>query len=145
MGRYPLSVKHCTRCDAEHSVFAFSPNRANRSGLQSACRDSSNRADKARYHGSEETRARSIAFATEYLRRVRDEALDLLGGRCVRCGEADRVVLDIDHIDGSGHVDGRNRGGLKLVRKVRANPGQFQLLCCNCHRRKTAAQRNWSK
>lgn len=55
---------------------------------------------------------------------------------CVRCGEDRLPCLSIDHIDGRGREDRRNRGkvgnGLysQLIRE--GFPSGFQTLCMNC-------------
>jgi len=69
-------------------------------------------------------------------------AIKDLGGCCKRCGESDPIVLEIDHID--GHAPGRRaKGGgngysTKLHRRILAgNHENLQVLCANCHVRKT--------
>lgn len=73
-------------------------------------------------------------------RARRRHAIYLLGGCCVMCGEADLIVLQIDHIKPVGRVNGRRvestQGAVKSV--IDGKPG-YQLLCANCHVRKTLA------
>lgn len=68
----------------------------------------------------------------------------MLGGACVVCGEEDVSVLQFDHIRGDGHCEGVGRAGLYAVRWVLAHPAEasvkYQLLCANCHMRKTAKE-----
>lgn len=83
------------------------------------------------------------AYQRNYWRLVRSEAVAALGGICQVCGEADPVVLDIDHVDGDGHLQ-LLPGGKKYRYKVYKDvldgrQDGYQLLCCNCHRRKTLA------
>jgi hypothetical protein len=65
--------------------------------------------------------------------------LDLLGNKCVRCGETDWRCLQIDHINGGGTKDfahGANARYCKIIREIKAGLNKYQLLCANC---------NWKK
>lgn len=73
-------------------------------------------------------------------RRKRLEAIELLGSKCVRCGEQDVRVLQINHRRNNGnHHQGKDRGansGPQLARKIVARTvslDDFELLCANCH------------
>lgn len=63
---------------------------------------------------------------------------------CVDCGEADPVVLEFDHRDGSdkhSHVS-------KMVshasdERLMAEIAKCDVRCANCHRRRTAKQMGW--
>jgi 5-methylcytosine-specific restriction endonuclease McrA len=99
-----------------------------------------------------------LAYGREYSRRYRQEksdvhrstqrtawgryrqaAIDTLGGSCVHCGEVDPIVLEIDHIDGRGGAHRKVKSKVGILRSVAADPEGYQLLCANCHRRKTYA------
>lgn len=72
--------------------------------------------------------------------RVRRRALSILGGKCVKCGEDDPAVLDIDHKLGGGTRERRaGRHHRQLWRAIingSADTNLYQILCANCHRRK---------
>ena len=69
---------------------------------------------------------------------IRQEVLDAYGGKCAECGEADRNVLQVDHIDGGGHQHLKEISN-SLSKWLLRNgfPEGYQLLCGNCHIRKT--------
>ena len=70
----------------------------------------------------------------EYHARKRQEAIELLGGACVRCGIDDPRVLQIDHVNGGGWKHHARRGSMGVVRDVITKNGKgFQLLCANCN------------
>ncbi len=81
--------------------------------------------------------------------KCRLEAIEVLGGLCVICGENDPRLLDIDHIKavcngGQVEPDGIRRSGPTWVRWLLANPElrkHYQLLCKNHHWLKTLADR----
>ena len=66
---------------------------------------------------------------------------------CVICGESDPVVLDFDHITGFIKEDTisnlikRNAS----IENIQLEIDKCQILCANCHRRKTAQDFNWFK
>lgn len=68
----------------------------------------------------------------------RDEAFRAYGGpKCVRCGETDPDVLQLDHINGGG-TQHRKEIGEPLphwLRKQGFPPG-YQVLCANCNTKK---------
>jgi hypothetical protein len=65
---------------------------------------------------------------------------------CVDCGEADPVVLQFDHRDGSEKVDDvgtmLNRASWKALLSEIA---KCDVRCANCHRVRTAQQNDWAK
>lgn len=82
--------------------------------------------------------------------KARRKAMDLLGGKCVACGEDDYDVLQFDHIEpvfrrSNGLADGKPCKGhghahshiLRLD-----NPAEvYQVLCANCHAKKSASEK----
>ena len=63
---------------------------------------------------------------------------------CVECGESDPKVLEFDHIIGEKvkAVSDMVRLGYGLDTIV-AEISKCQVLCANCHRRKTYSERGW--
>lgn len=96
-----------------------------------------------------------------YHERLRLVALVAYSGsppKCACCGNDDLRVLDIDHVRGDGAVHRRSMnvskatgkpyrsGGytIHLWLKNNGYPSGFQVLCSNCHRKKTHADRKHS-
>ena len=63
---------------------------------------------------------------------------------CVECGESDPRVLEFDHIRGRKYksVSVLADGNYSLD-KVKAEIRKCQVLCSNCHRKKTYKERGW--
>lgn len=64
---------------------------------------------------------------------------------CVTCGEADPVVLEFDHrvpADKDLDISEMVRRAYSLQR-ITAEIEKCDVLCANCHRRKTALQFGW--
>ena len=73
-----------------------------------------------------------------YLKKIRQGAISVLGGKCVRCGFTDIRALQIDHINGGGSKDvkRRGRGGQfynQVMNSFLNKENEFQLLCANCN------------
>lgn len=83
----------------------------------------------------------SIARAQDFITRVLSEQ------PCVDCGEDDLVVLDFDHLPEFKKTAGiskmvRNGVGLK---KLMDEVAKCEVVCANCHRRRTARRAGWSR
>src|SRR5579863_8485556 len=63
---------------------------------------------------------------------------------CVGCGETDPVVLDFDHRDGVDKLDDVSKlMTLKRYEEAKQEIEKCDVLCSNCHRRRTAKQQGW--
>jgi 5-methylcytosine-specific restriction endonuclease McrA len=83
----------------------------------------------------------------------RCRAVGFLGGACVVCGETDVSVLQLDHIHNDGYKErqGRHTGGDHgrlgsaavdwVLSHQEEAKDKYQILCANCHVRKTAAEK----
>jgi 5-methylcytosine-specific restriction endonuclease McrA len=76
--------------------------------------------------------------------KLKDYVSDYLSNHpCVACGETDPVVLEFDHIKGKeaaiAELVYRNAPLSRLQEEIE----KCQVLCCNCHKRKTAKERGW--
>lgn len=77
--------------------------------------------------------------------RARTYIVDLLlNGQCTDCGIADAAVLEFDHVGPKRMEVGRLvREGYRLER-IKAEVASCELVCANCHRRRTATRcRSW--
>lgn len=105
--------------------------------------------DSRRVYATEEERKAAAAQRQRArLLSLRHEILDLLGGSCVGCGIVELAVLEIDHVkdDGKHHRRSVNRGipyYRDLLVLAREEPDALQVLCANCHRRKTCQDKGW--
>jgi 5-methylcytosine-specific restriction endonuclease McrA len=88
--------------------------------------------------------SRRYADRREYLiqavqkrrKKIREQALEFLGGRCARCGYRRCIdALEIHHLESSDKDFGISaKGYTRSWTKVRAELEKCQLLCANCHR-----------
>ncbi len=96
----------------------------------------------------ESYRTRAKAYREKVKLEYRTNMLDFMKGKsCVTCGESDIVVLELDHIDPTTKRFSISQA-VKLGQKwesVLEEIEKCQVLCANCHKRKTAKQFGWYK
>jgi hypothetical protein len=61
------------------------------------------------------------------------KAFDLLGNKCKKCGETEKLVLQIDHIKGGGNKERRGLNSLYRYKKVLEDKKKYQILCARCN------------
>ena len=89
------------------------------------------------------TRCRPCAdYQTALAQKLRDEVLTGYGGKCACCGDADRNVLEVDHVNGDGGAHRQELRGSGTTRTYtwalkNRFPPRLQLLCASCHLAKT--------
>jgi 5-methylcytosine-specific restriction endonuclease McrA len=62
---------------------------------------------------------------------------------CVSCGERDPVVLEFDHLYEKDKDISAMAGQGYSIEAIRNEISKCQVLCANCHRRKTSKERKW--
>jgi len=64
--------------------------------------------------------------------------IQLLGGKCVKCGFSDWRALQIDHINGDGNTERKKQKSPSCIYKmifesINLKENKYQLLCANCN------------
>jgi hypothetical protein len=136
----PESLRWCSRCCRERPESSF--NRFG-SGRQWWCRDcfKAYYAERRAHH-----RRRNNALKAQRVREAQDLVLAVLHAhRCADCGVTDPVVLEFDHV-------GPKRAEIStLVRRGVLEPvlvaemARCEIVCANCHRRRTAKRQHWPR
>lgn len=77
-------------------------------------------------------------YGIEKNKKLRLATLEALGGICVRCGFNDKRALQIDHINGGGSKERKERPYSGQFNKVvlksfLKGENKYQLLCANCN------------
>ncbi len=83
----------------------------------------------------ERRRQNNNSFNKEYRKRFKKAIFDILGNKCVKCGFTDERALQIDHINGNGHQDRKEKGDYygRILKELTTIPDKYQLLCSNCN------------
>ena len=88
---------------------------------------------KYRYNNDIEFKKKIVKDKREWGRLRRFEAMELLGGKCVRCGFSDWRALQFDHIDGGGTRDRKGKDNWVILKRIKSGKFRYQLLCANCN------------
>ena len=112
-----MTVKKCVRCGQSKSGDEFNKDSRHRDGLDSYCK------------------LCHKILVSAYGYRLQTKALNLLGGKCVRCGETDRRVLQINHLNGTGGGEDRynQRKFLRSLVKGQRSTDNLEVRCANCN------------
>jgi hypothetical protein len=133
-------VRRCGRCKQVKPETEF--NRL-REGRQHWCRECYREYFRAR---GDLHRKQSLDAKTKRIARDRRFIAEYLEGHpCVDCGEADQRVLDFDHVGDKTHdVCEMVARGLPIA-TLRAEIARCEVVCANCHRRRTAKRAAWKR
>ena len=134
--------KRCTMCKQWKPLDQFHRNRTKKDGLQGRCKPCNIAINRQWYRDHPEARAaRMDEYARRRKRFLQEQLLSYLRDHpCVDCGESDPVVLEFDHLrDKTANVT------TLVIRRVAwsrvlAEIAKCEVVCANCHRRRTAAR-----
>lgn len=154
-------MKRCPNCKIVKSIDLFDKNISNKDGLQSQCKkcrsekakDYFQRKKESLYKQRSKYRKKKYKESngdylldfkkrnTKYALKRKEILKEFLSEGCVVCGEKDPTVLEFDHLQeklkGIANISNKK----ELLNEVK----KCQILCCNCHRRKTAKERKFWK
>jgi hypothetical protein len=134
------AVKRCCTCKQVRPLTDFNRLLRAKDGRQPSCR-----ACNAAYHQKNWDRHMAQIRARRERRRAANKAfiIDYLRVHpCVDCGETDIVVLEFDHLrDKRANVSYLIQGG--EMQRLCEEIEKCDVVCANCHRRRTARRANW--
>jgi 5-methylcytosine-specific restriction endonuclease McrA len=136
-------MKQCGRCKQEKNLNSFSWKNQEKNLLQSYCRECNKKNLKCFYENNrnkflERNKTRKIL-----IRKLVFEFLQT--HPCVDCGEKDPIVLEFDHVNPSTKTQNISRMVIEGYswKSIEKEIKKCQILCSNCHKRKTAREQNW--
>ncbi len=140
-------IKACTICQSQKFLDEFNKRTSSKDGYQNVCRECNSKRNKLHYErNKEKVLARTLASKKIGKAILRDYICTYLETHvCVCCGESDIRCLEFDHLkDKSCNISDilTNVGTLD---KLKIEIDKCQVLCANCHRKKTATDFNWYK
>ena len=132
-------VKRCSTCKVVKPLDAFNRLRSAKDGRQHACRECN-----AAYHSANWDRHMGQIRARRKRRKAAARAfiLDHLRAHpCTDCGETDIVVLEFDHLrDKRANVS--SLMSTSEIWRIEEEIAKCEVVCANCHRRRTARRAN---
>ncbi len=161
-----METKICNKCHEEHSLDSFSINDKARGYRRPDCKACvALRVGTKRKKETPDQRETRLAWHKNYYQTaytpdqkkvwreanrrayhsLREEVITNLGGICVACQNEDVDVLQVDHIHGGGGKLRKELGHTKTMRIIRDRLrekdssvfNEVQILCANCHHKKT--------
>ncbi len=136
-------MKFCPRCKENLPLASFANNKAKKDGKASQCRECKKSLQADWYKKNTKThkiKIRQNEFS--YREENRLKIIEFLKlNPCVICGESDPIVLEFDHLNNKkSAISSLMKRSWKTIEKEMQ---KCQVLCANCHRRKTAKQLGW--
>ncbi|HXG86253.1 MAG TPA: hypothetical protein VNI84_19695 [Pyrinomonadaceae bacterium] len=140
--------KTCTKCHCRKDLPAFPARKISKDGRASWCRACykicwnkryfENHAHYRKSHNASRNKIReqNARKVFEYLERH----------PCKNCGESDPIVLEFDHREKTDKIENiSNLIAHACWRRIESEIEKCDVLCANCHRRKSAAQFNYKR
>lgn len=138
-----MDMKVCTKCGPPaQPIENFAVRSRARGTRQAMCKDCQNNYVRAHYQANCSKYIQKARMRNLEQSRINAEFLvEYLDCHpCVDCGESDIVVLEFDHLrDKIADVSILSREGYSLER-VKQEIDKCEVVCANCHRRRTARQ-----
>lgn len=139
------NMKTCSRCGQVKEADEFATRRAKKQPWCKEC----NRAYARRYYQDNRAKLLQDINKLKTDRRLRSEQFIieyLLSHPCLDCGENDPVVLEFDHVRGTKReiISMLVSQGYTLT-TLAAEIEKCDVVCANCHRRRTAKRGNFYK
>ena len=76
--------------------------------------------------------------------RNRQRLFEYLADKCcIDCGETDRIVLELDHVQGQKEFNVGSMVSMFSWKRIEQELEKCVVRCANCHRRKTARDFKW--
>jgi hypothetical protein len=138
-------MKICISCKTEKDLTEFTKNRSKKDGYNTSCRECKRKHQQAWYAKSSTAQKKRVFERNKRIRgTLLKQLFDYLTEHpCVKCGEADPVVLEFDHLRDKtteiSNLIARSYSWERVLEEI----AKCQVLCANCHRRKTAIDQNW--
>jgi hypothetical protein len=135
-------VKRCCTCKQIKPLTEFNLLRKAKDGRQHSCRE----CNKAYHYANWDRHMAQIKARTKRLREeARAFVVEYLRAHpCVDCGETDIVVLEFDHLrDKRANVSYLIQTA--EIRRIKEEIDKCEVVCANCHRRRTSQRGGWYK
>lgn len=136
----------CKKCNRLLTEDCFTIKNKETGKRFSYCRDCKSKYNKEWLAKNKKRQNRIVA---ERHRKLHNEANEFLWNyklahSCVDCGENDPIVLEFDHVRGEKvEAVGKMARDEKPIEKVLEEIAKCEVVCANCHKRRTAKKFKW--
>lgn len=138
-------MKYCGSCKENLQLTEFNKNPSKKDGLQSNCKICQNKRQRDWYENNKEKHKKNIIEYKKIIKgEIRGKVIEYLSNHpCVDCGEGDIVVLEFDHLRDKKFEISKMISNCCNWESILLEIEKCQVLCANCHRRKTSKQLNY--
>lgn len=135
----------CIKCGEEKVEEQFSWRWQAKGVRQKACKACRKIEISQWYERHKEEHLLNVRKNTDAQRQILREYITAYLGQhpCVECGESDVIVLEFDHLSDKERAISEMIARGVSIEKLQREIEKCQVLCANCHRRKTAKERHW--
>lgn len=142
-----IERKLCSLCKEEKLLTEFDKNKTKPLGVHSRCKLCRRSDSKKYYEQNQDAQKKRVKLVNKISRRkVREYIWNyLLTHPCASCGETDPVVLEFDHVGAKKDCVSTMIRNRVSISKIELEIQNCQVLCANCHKKKTAKDQNWYK
>lgn len=135
-------MKTCSKCNVEKDFSDFRTNKTKKDGFQHYCKVCDKEAQRNWY---QKNKQRLIAKAKikniSFRENIQKYLLEILNkSSCIKCGETDILVLEFDHLHSKEFDISQSANKYKSFSEIEQEIKKCQILCANCHRKKTHEQ-----
>lgn len=143
--KYDGYYKPCVGpCQQLKLVAEFNAKSSSPDGYQNVCRICNSEIGKRHYQNNKEKIKQRTRDRRDRIKPLACQIiLHYLEQGCIDCGEDDIVVLDFDHLSDKKYNIADMVHNATSLDKLEYEIAKCQVRCANCHRRKTAKERNW--
>lgn len=130
----------CNVCKKEKSLNYFHKNKNNKNGLQRRCKPCHIKYVLAsrRLH-----KERDLAYHKAYIRKHKVLLFEYLSDKsCIDCGINNPILFEFDHVRGVKSFSITKKVSMSFETKLKEIE-KCEIRCANCHRFKTAKERNY--
>lgn len=141
-----MAIKYCPKCNKDKLLETdFYKNKSKKDGYQAICKECVKK-DESRYYCRNAERLKE-SIEISRLKRAQENKQFVLNylqfHPCIDCGEKDPVVLEFDHIKKKNHGIAVMVSRGNSINRIQEEIALCQVRCANCHRRKTAKDKNY--
>lgn len=139
-------MKTCATCKKEKDISEFTKNKSRKDGFNHSCKSCKKTHQRNWYNKACGEQKKRVAKRNREVKTSLIKTLFeyLKEHPCVKCGEADTVVLEFDHLRDKTCEVSKLIARAYSWERILEEIAKCQVLCANCHRRKTATDQNWT-
>lgn len=137
-------MKICTICKENKDLVLFSKNKNKKDKLQSHCKDCNKKRSKLYYNKNlKKHRINTSLRKKRIINNSREYIYKYLLEHPCPCGETDPIVLQFDHLSNKKYSISYMLVRGHTLESIKEEIKKCQVLCANCHHKKTAKDFNW--